>query len=195
MIVFGLNAQVRFGVKAGGTMSTVYTKYDGDKNDGFKARLGFQAGGMMEYQFSESFSLQPELMYVMNGAKLESVDLGVAKLDNNMTLHNIQVPINVKFKMGADDLKFYAMAGPYFGYIVSGKVKTKVGDVTSSTDLYDIDALDMKRFDFGIGVGLGFEITKFIVGVGYQYGIANLTGIDKLTMRSGTFNLSVGYFF
>jgi hypothetical protein len=80
-------------------------------------------------------------------------------------------------KVGTDNLKFYATAGPYFGYIVAAKMKI----VPVSVDLFDEeleDAVPLKRLDYGIGAGLGIEIsTKYIVGVGYKYGLANLADV------------------
>jgi hypothetical protein len=56
--------------------------------------------------------------------------------------------------------------------------------------------MQLKHFDFGIGVGFGTEFSnKYIVGVGYKYGIANLTKEKNETFKAGTFNLSVGYLF
>jgi hypothetical protein len=199
---FGVNAQIRFGVKAGGTLSNVTVKYDGEKDDSFKAGIGFNIGGVLEYSFSESFSIQPELLYVMHGIKPKN-DPEIDDLDMKAQFQSIQLPINLKYKFGTESLKFYATAGPYLGYIASAKLKVLGTNV--SLDLYDIDELansdlegldfGLKHLDFGAGVGFGIEVSKFTVGVGYQYGLANLTKIDKASFKLGTFNLSAAYFF
>jgi len=197
-LALGADAQLRFGVKAGGTLSNLTGKSNGEKLEGYKAKLGFQLGGLMEYSFTESFTLQPELLFVSNGAKAEMYQANGDALyvvDSKIILQNIQVPINLKYKMGTDNLKFYVTAGPYFGYIVSAKQKASNRGVDVSVNLYDNNDFKMKHFDFGLGVGFGVEITKIMVGVGYQYGIANLTGADNASVKSGTFNLSVGYLF
>jgi opacity protein-like surface antigen len=59
----------------------------------------------------------------------------------------------------------------------------------------------LKRFDFGLGAGLGIELSsRYTIGVGYQYGLANLSNYGKSdgyseTIKSGIFNLSIGYLF
>jgi hypothetical protein len=94
--------------------------------------------------------------------------------------------------VGSESLKFYGAAGPYFGYIFSAKTKWE----GESENLFEGEDA-MKHLDFGIGVGLGLELSnKYLVGVGYKYGIANLyPGEGGVTTKVGTFNLSVGLLF
>jgi hypothetical protein len=194
-LTVGVNAQVRFGAKVGGTLSNLTTKYDGVTEDAFKAGIGFKLGGVLEYSFSESFALQPELLYVINSVKPKEEE---EEVSSKFVLQSIQLPVNFKYKFGVENLKFYAAAGPYLGYIVSAKAKVKMEGVSASVDLFNDNEeieLGLKHLDFGVGVGFGVEVSKFTVGVGYQYGLANLTSIDKASLKLGTFNLSVGYFF
>jgi hypothetical protein len=192
---FGVNAQVRFGLKAGGTLSSITSKYDGVKDDVWKAGIGFQLGGILEYSFSESFALQPELLYVLHNIKIKDNVEEFDGVNTRTELQSIQLPVNLKYKMGTENLKFYVTAGPYLGYLVSAKQKVTTDGVNVAVDLFEFSETKMKHFDFGLGVGFGVEITKFAVGVGYQYGIANLTGLDNASSKLGTFNLSLGYFF
>ena len=216
LVLFGVlfltvaNAQIRWGVKAGGNLSKITDKLDGDKIDGAKARLGFHLGGMMEYSFNPSFALQPELLFSVNGGKTEfegildipgmgDVDF---KGDEISTIYQIQIPVNLKYVMGTDDMKFFVTAGPYFGIGLSAKGKLKglanYKDLTSiGIEQTGVNLCDnrVKRFDFGIGARIGIEIKKIMIGAGYQFGITNLSDIDKTSSRLGTFQLSVGYFF
>jgi hypothetical protein len=51
-------AQVRFGFKAGANLANI----TGDV-DGTKMKFGFNVGGVAKISVSESFSVQPELVY------------------------------------------------------------------------------------------------------------------------------------
>lgn len=185
----GLNAQVRWGIKAGGNISKVSMKVDSEKVNGIGTRFGFHFGGVMEYSFDPSFAIQPELLFMNNGSSIKE---GEEK--GNIKLNQIQVPINLKYKVGTDDLKFFATAGPYFSYILSAKLGVE-NDMTSvDINLYS-NGSEMKRLDFGVGAGIGVEVRKTTFGLGYQYGIANLTGTDNASFKLGTFQFSVGYFF
>ena len=185
----GLNAQLRFGAKVGGTMSSLFFKMGNTTDNTTKVRLGFLIGGMMEYSFSESFALQPELLYVLNGTKHKaSTELNA--LASTTSLHNIQLPVNLKYKFGVEDLKFYVTAGPSISYIAGAR--QTIGSV--GTNLFgEIDAL--KRMDFGLGVGFGVEIKKIAIGAGYNYGLSNIAKDSDTSTKTGTFALSVGYFF
>ena len=188
----GLNAQIRYGVKAGGTLSNVFITEDGISESG-NMKIGVQAGGLLEYSFSESFALQPELLYVLNGTSEK--DGGA---NYTLSFHNIQLPINLKLKFGAENLKFYATAGPYLGFLAGATTSSSVGGIRGTVNLFAEefrDFLKIRRLDFGIGAGFGVEVSKISVGVGYQFGLANLTSVDNTSLKVGTFNLSVGYFF
>lgn len=199
ILTIGVNAQVnniRWGVKVGGNLSQMTTKIDGDKLDGAKNRFGFHAGGMMEYSFSPSFAIQPELLFSMNSTGQEYDITEDVTQKTHIDIWQIQVPINLKYKLGDDALGYFVTAGPYFGIGLSGKLK---GDGMGSRNIYDEDEmgtdLNLKRFDIGIGVGLGVEIKKIMVGASYQFGLMNLSNANKVKSRVGTFQLSVGYFF
>jgi opacity protein-like surface antigen len=183
---YGVNAQLRFGIKAGGTVSGLLMKKDGGTSDKSIINIGIEAGGLLEYSFSPSFAFQPELLYVKSGGKFDSEFYDD---DRSFNLHQLQLPLNIKYQKGTKRRKFYVTAGPYFRYIFSAK--ETIGAVKN-------EKLEtpLKRFDFGAGAGLGTEVsTKFFVEAGYKYGIANLTETKGETLKAGTFNLSFGYFF
>jgi hypothetical protein len=96
--------------------------------------------------------------------------------------------------MGVDNLQFYVAAGPYLEYLVSAKSKKTIGSRKITEDLFGAGSY-LRHWNFGLGVGFGVEISKFTVGVGYQYGLVNLTKVKDLSQKLGEFNLSAGYFF
>jgi opacity protein-like surface antigen len=191
VLAYGLTAQVRYGVKIGGTLSSFYGEYDGE-SDNSDWKIGIKAGAFLEYSFSPSLALQPELLYVNSGGKYKS-EYGNETIIGKDNLHQLQLPINLKYKMGADNLKFYVAAGPYLGYIFAAR--SKWSDDDESENLYGEDSA-LKHFDFGLGAGVGIEISnKYIIGADYKYGMSNLTKNEDMTIKTGTFNLSVGYLF
>ena len=185
-------SQARFGVKGGVNISTYTVKYDGKKvDDAFKAGVGFHVGGVAELSLGDMFAVQPELLFVNASSKFES-NTGVTggNVTGTTTINQIQLPVNAKLKFGVDDLKFIVTAGPYIGFGLSGK--SKVG--SESYNIYEGND-SSKRFDAGLGIGIGVEISKFTVNVGYQMGLANLSNIDKSALKLNTALFSVGYFF
>ncbi|MDR1180718.1 MAG: PorT family protein [Bacteroidales bacterium] len=205
VLTYGLDAQLRYGVKLGGTLSSIYSKYTGEgetESNNSDPKIGFKAGAMLEYSFSSSFALQPELLYVNSGGKYKEEFEG-GNESSKINFHQLQLPVNIKYKMGTDNLKFYVAAGPYIGYIFAGKEKWNYkwnydGESDSdsgSDDIYGENSR-LKHIDFGVGAGFGVEfLNKYTVGAGYKYGIANLTKAENSKIKTGTFDLSIGYFF
>jgi hypothetical protein len=187
----GVKAQLRYGVKAGGTLSDFTLKSNGKTVDESKAGIGFNIGGMLEYSFTGALSLQPELLYVIHNIKDKD---NIFSAKSKTQLQSIQLPVNLKYKMGVENLQFYVAAGPYLEYLVSAKSKTTSGSTKRTYNLFG-DGSSLKHLNFGLGVGFGVEITKFTVGVGYQYGLVNLTKVKNSSQKLGAFNLSAGYFF
>ena len=207
----GLNAQLRFGAKVGGTLSSLSQKTGNVTDNNTKPRFGFLIGGMAEYSFTEDFALQPELLYLLGGSKMsarEEVLIPIvgsisADTESTTTLHYIQLPVNLKYKFGIEGLKFYVTAGPYFSLIAGGNTSSTytynilgvAGTAGNEQDLFASDNQVLKRADVGLGVGFGIEIRKIMLGAGYNFGLTNIAKSTNSTTKTGTFNLSAGYFF
>ena len=70
LAVLALNGHAQgltFGVKAGGTLSSI-TQKDNDTN---KNKFGGHGGAFVNFGLSDMFSVQPELLYSMKGNKVE----------------------------------------------------------------------------------------------------------------------------
>ncbi len=149
------NAQeAKFGVKAGLNLSNVTGDVSGNS-----VKAGFQAGGFVEFKVSEKFSVQPEVLYSLQGAKYDEEGTNV---DFNLSYFNI--PVMAKYYV-ADG--FSLEAGPQLGFLLSAKAKG--GGVT-------VDVKDsFESIDFGMNVGAGYDITdRFSIGARYGFGLSNI---------------------
>jgi len=189
-----INAQIRFGVKAGGNFSNLYTSgsSSGLNADQYKGRFSYHFGGMMEYSISEIFSLQPELMYLNHGANLKSSNSFGMK-DGHITLNSIQLPVNVKATFNLSKNRIFVYAGPYLSYNIYGKATGEIDGKSIDRGLFN-KGHQMKRWDYGMGIGVGMEINKFVISLGNQYGLCNINSTEG-KMKAGNITLSVGYFF
>ena len=199
VFAIGANAQPRWGVKGGANISKYIWKVGDSKVDDLDARIGGLAGIMMEYSFVPSFSIQPELMYRYNSTRIKNNESLTPGKDANLHFHQLQLPVNLKYKLGTDDLKFFVAAGAYASYIMAGKAKGVYGEESGSIDLYGdgafAKALDLKHFDWGAGFGIGFEVKRAIITVDYQLGLMNLSGVNNVKFRNNSLALTLGYFF
>jgi outer membrane protein with beta-barrel domain len=181
-------SQVSIGIHATGNLSSAkINKEDLPTEVKTTARLLPGAGILVDYSVSENFSIQSGANYRKNGVTVK-FDLPVegAVLNVKMTsdLHYIQVPLNFVYKTGSEPVQFFAGAGPYIGFGISGKNKIK-GTVEGGTVIMEeeVDAFKkeedggagMKKIDFGAQALAGIKFGKYYATVSYQAGFTNLT--------------------
>lgn len=174
-----------FGIKGGPNMSN----FGGDVHD-TSARAGFNVGLTFDLSLPANFYLASGVEFTTKGAKyrLDGVD---GKISANPRY--IQVPVHIGYKihvLPSTNILFHA--GPYWAYGVGGRNKI-------DGEKYDFfgkgDNELAKRNDFGLGIGAGVEFWKFGVGIGYDFGLLNISRIDNTTIRTQNAYLSVGYKF
>jgi Outer membrane protein beta-barrel domain len=157
-----VNAQVSFGFKAGLNNSTL----GGDDADisGKKSNTGFNFGVMAAIPLSTHFVFQPEIMYSANqGMEFRPTTTS----ETNYNLNYVNIPLMLKYK----SMGFYGEAGPYFGFLTSGNIKTKTSSTTTEIDIKDtFDGTDM-----GVALGTGYVMKSGLgLGVRYNMGLQNI---------------------
>jgi len=184
-IVF-VNAQnVQFGAKAGVNFASI----NGDDTEEFDMRTSFHVGAVAEFLFSERFSLQPELIYSSQGAKMS--DEG---FDFIIKLNYINLPIMAKYYV-TEGLSLEV--GPQFGLLLSAKAKSEFDGESEEEDIKD----DLNDFDFGINFGAGYKLENGLSFTArYNYGFSNLADsgsedIGDTNFNNGVIQLSVGFNF
>ena len=178
---------VRFGIKAGGNSA-----YFSEQQFGMNSqKLGFHAGAFVNIPISKQFSFQPEVLYNQMGARdvaystenTTGATTVKTKGESKVTMNYISVPLMVQMRPMD---KFYIEAGPEFSYFINGKTKgeatiaTTTGGITTTTSQSqsdDINKDDINKFNFGLGLGLGYDITNNI-GISARY-TNSLTKIEK----------------
>ena len=172
---------VQFGVKGGLNLSN----FGGDMED-TKAVFKYQFGVTADVAFTENIYLQTGLEFLTKGSK-HKPETGTSIKYNPMYL---QLPVRVAYKFEImPGTKLFINAGPYVAYGIGGKIKG--GD--SKVDIFDDDRL--KRFDYGIGGGVGVEFGKFTVSVGYDFGLANISDVKGTKVRNQNAFITLGYRF
>lgn len=191
-LLIGVNAyaqdgKAEFGVKAGLNMSN----FTGDVNDN-KARFGFNVGVTLDYALTDArdWYLLTGLEYTTKGANFKKV----AGVKPSINAAYIQLPVHAGYKFDVTEatrLSFHA--GPYLAYGVNGKVKVSEGGVEVSENTFGDDGF--KRFDFGVGLGVGAEFGKIGIGLGYDFGLINIMDADNVSVKNANAYLTVGYKF
>jgi Outer membrane protein beta-barrel domain len=176
----------------------------------------FNAGILARFGLSETVDLESGLLLTGRGSKAETYFNGGADyVKAKFNPLYVEVPLNLIVKIPLDKTSgIFFNAGPYVAIGVGGKSKTesKFGPLSASssssikfsnddpfTSQQDDAAYDkLKRFDFGVNIGGGFQFEHVLLKVNYGLGFAkinstesNNTVNDKNKYR--TLSVSVGF--
>lgn len=186
VVATGAFAQLNFGVKAGGNLSTIsgMTSEDSGLDWGDLAKvtpsqsmkLGFNVGAFAEYKVMPMLGVQVEVNYSTQGVntKVESSSslLGAASTtDTAWSSAYINVPILAKLHFA----NIAAYVGPQFGFNTCFKSASTIVSSDKTTE-YDPEAVeDYSGFDFSFVVGAQYKLTANIgVDARYNIGLTNV---------------------
>jgi hypothetical protein len=178
---------ISFGAKGGFNMATFQESIN------TKSKPGIVAGITVDYNIKDDFFILSGLEYVVKGNK---VDGGEGNGDG-IDLNYLQLPVHIAYKYElTQDIKLVADIGPYFAYGIRGKIKYKaIGDY----EAYDINAFDdgaYKRFDLGLGLGAGIEVSRINIRIGYDHGLSKINEFQSIVdMENCSVAFTVGYKF
>ncbi|MBS1549861.1 MAG: PorT family protein [Bacteroidetes bacterium] len=166
----------KVGVKAGGNLASI------SEND-TKSKFGFYAGAYFNAPLTDKLSIQPEVLYSLQGAKSD-----VAGANATLNTGYVNVPVMLQYNLAEG---FFVEAGPQFGFLTSAKMKATVAGYTGEVDVKDT----MNSFDFGIGLGAGYFITpKLSVNARYTAGITDIAKDNSGdAVRNNVFQFGLGY--
>ncbi len=195
----------KFGVKAGINFASV----GGSSSDDVSPLTGFHIGGLYRIDIGKGFDFQPELLYSLQGAHLETSTTRNEKkvtAKGKIKLHYINVP----FMVGYEAFKNFRLeAGPQVGFLIDANSETELifeGDVSEETrqllyaELKDRDENfkeDCKSFDFGIGAGASYQLNNgFNFGVRYNLGITDIYKESRgYKNKNSVIQFSIGFLF
>jgi len=115
------------------------------------------------------FTIQPEILYVRIGARVENgADWEEERVDT------IQVPLLLKLNLISGPISPTVFGGPYGAYRLSAKDVSSIGGVSSSEDIKDQTTTTDYGLVFGGGIDFKLVAIKLSAEVRYNLGLANL---------------------
>jgi len=195
-----VNAQdITFGAKAGINIANLDVT---DAN--IDSRTSLHLGVTAEFEISDTFSIQSELLYSLQGATqsiTEELPGFRSVIESEWKLNYIQIPVMAKFYV-SEGLSIEA--GPQIGFLASAEVdsdrtETDLFDGTSVSTSSTVDAKEIvKSVDFGLNFGLGYKLDSGLnFALRYNLGLSNIYDVSESTVKikNRVFQLSVGYTF
>lgn len=197
---------LQFGGKLGITSSTLSNDHQNMLYS--ENKVGFAMGGFVSYQILDFLGAEVDLLYAQEGAAQidprfiyypESLySVGSAKLNSNITMHNIEIPLLLNFYVpgytGDAEPRFYV--GGSWDIITKTITKDKVGvDATDGnvilTDREKEDvssSIERNNFGFIVGAGLNFNggDLGMTLDVRYKIGLSNISNLATLNYSEYT---------
>jgi hypothetical protein len=173
--------EISGGIKGGLTMSNLYIDVDGldDEN----ARFGFHAGLFSQIMFSETFGMQPEMLYITKGTKATYEGLISQTIDFN--LNYIDLPVFLVLRP-VEILEIHV--GAYVGLLLNSNVK-----YSGTIEGYDeISRDNFNTVDYGVGAGLALNFGNMQTGIRYSLGLQELADSDVANLLLGDSKNSFG---
>lgn len=161
-----------------------------------KRTIGFMGGAVLEIEFSEIFSVQPEVMYIQKRAKYSDVvnvpPFGDVSFDATFKTDYIEIPILLKATFGTSDFKPFVFAGPNIGIMMSSELEVKAMGETQSESIKD----ETESTDFAIDFGAGGEFkvgsaTVFVSGR-YSLGLSDTVKDPNVKAKTNGIQILVG---
>lgn len=153
-------------------------------------KTGLSIGGVVGLRVSNNVPvfLESGLYYSERGGKSDGIKANYI---------NFEIPLLIKYGFNVqDDFSIIPYFGPVFSYAVSGKTKQPDG----STGKEKVGTFDekkaitggLRRPNFGLKLGCGFEYNMLYAELGYQFGVSNIAKYDDMTAHSNAFFANFG---
>lgn len=181
------------GFKLGASFSNVSIDPDEDT----KSLTAFTGGGFLRFPLGP-VQLQPELMYITKGFKIDDFDEEI-DVEGKFKLSYIEIPVLLVLPLtqGAS-FSPYVFGGPAFAFEASCKIGVSGGGFSGDVDCEEGEDIERKKFDVGAMFGAGFGIPagpgSLLIEGRYNFGLINIADTDvdeSLKNRSGA--VLVGY--
>ncbi|WP_379964935.1 porin family protein [Epilithonimonas sp. UC225_85] len=200
-----MNAQVKFGVKAGLALSSLKAEAD-NVSVSSDSKTSFYVGGLAEYKITDKFALQGELLYSPLGGKETEEENGSLmgydysyKYESDYKIGTLLVPISAKYYVTNG---LAVGAGFNLGFILSAKNKyseTAVvdGDIESYSEEEDIKK-EVNTFNFSPFVSAEYNLNNgLFFDTRYNFGVSNMikNQVDNETLKMSFFQIGLGYKF
>lgn len=205
----GLTAQTNVGIVAQASFSNISTPFDMSNIDAYKTRQAFSGGIAVEQEFGKVFALESGVYYIPKGftlkQRMDQEVLGI-NIPLGYTLHTninyVQAPLFLKAKLGNDQVKAIAKAGPRISYATHGRLNGK------ATAILEFNVLDMElpfeqiglnRWDVGMvfGTGVEFKTPAGIISLeaNYDLGLKDMVTVSIIDapFRNNTWSIGAGW--
>ena len=188
--IFSVNAQSKWGIKAGLNFKDMSDISFQSKDFGFSNRTKWHTGLMFQARVPLiGLAFQPELIYTSKGVR--PLDPTNNPVRSEFSIDYIELPVNIQWGINLLLLRPYIQVSPYVCYALK-----------KDGFLKDMDWCNLNEWDYGIGLGAGVEVWRLQISGKYSWSlIETIKSFEDITMdnlkygKIRGFELSVGFLF
>jgi len=186
----GITGGLKIGMNSAKLHGDTMKELEEELGEELKSKWGLCAGGFIRFNISETFAIQPEVLYTMKGAKFEeTIDGETIKFEMNFSY--LEIPVLLKLMIPTPGgIKPSLFAGPTLAIKLSAKEKLVYAGETEEDDIEE-----MKDTDFGLIIGAGVDFGKLTVDLRYVLGLTTISEEAEEEAKNGVISLIVGYSF
>lgn len=162
--------------------------FDFTDGTGWHFGAGFQTGSVL------GFSLQPELLYSVQGVKIVDV-AGTVEVTKKSSY--LELPVNIQWGIDLIAAKPFIMLTPKIAYNLSNWRNREIDNSLLNQFLNE-----KTHLDFGIGVGAGLNIWKLQITAKYEWSFGHVSDLEEYLDQAkearktiGNLQVSVGFRF
>jgi len=176
-------AQITAGVQVGVNSTNISLSESAGVNT--SSNITYMAGGWVGAHLGSIIALQVEAFYTQKGADLAFTPVETLKIDY------IEVPVILRVGIPIIPvIKPYIFGGPSIAFAVSCKTQTDGGGSSIDCDDPQGQDIEIKSTDFSAIIGLGVQLSRFIIAIQYDHGFDNIlvddTSTDEANNRTWT---------
>jgi hypothetical protein len=199
VFAIGVNAQIKFGVKVGFSVSEILTSPSEVVYVNGNAQVpryfpvaGFQGGLLLAVPLSNKLSLQPEVGFSAQGTTNKPPTFYTVSATENYNFDWVNIPLLLKYKL---PFGFFVETGPQLGLLISANIQENIVGGTNVA-YYNVKS-QYKSSDFEWVLGTGFLFPYNIgLDVRYNLGLSNFSngsssGTENAPVQSGSIKNSV----
>ena len=180
---------VRGGIKGGLSLADIPVLTESFKDEGavdLRYRYGVIVGGFATIRLADWVAFQPEALYTQKG--MHGRDPSGADDVFEARVDYVDVPMLIRLQPSSGR-GVYAVAGPSVNFNIAAKLVDE-GD-NDETDIKD----DIESVEVGLVVGVGLQLSKFLVEGRYAEGLTNIAkdpDPEEDSYRNRSFAIMVG---
>lgn len=198
----GGGLSINYGVKAGLVSSDFASDFQ--KLESTESRTSFSAGLFADIKFTDLLGVSIEALYVQEGTMrinpdyiyYESSiysgtgDLSINRVNSNIVMHNIEVPLLINVYLGDNDFNSRIFIGGSFDYIYNVYAKNLLsysadGEAYVLSDrTTDVVSSSFAEYNIGAIIGAGISYDMISVDIRYKLGVMAINNLATFNYRN-----------